>query len=218
MEDRTHPATKNMPAMFQIRDEWYEFSGNPRGKVRVLGKADESTYTQVKKMGDHPMIWTQEKYPRAIYTATGHDASDWQNTAFTTLIRDSLLWAAGRLGAPGDDGGTDGAVDVSGEAAADVPRDVAMTADAGSGGAPGSGGAEGPKPDSAVGSGGAGGSATGSGGATGSGSGGAGGTPTAGGGSSCRVAGEGTAADRGSASLLILIGLGLAARRRRRTS
>src|SRR5258708_16284310 len=37
IEDRTHPVTKNMPASFQIRDEWYEWSKNPRPAVRVLG-------------------------------------------------------------------------------------------------------------------------------------------------------------------------------------
>src|SRR5258708_793651 len=40
IEDRTHPVTKNMPASFQIRDEWYEWSKNPRPAVRVLGHAD----------------------------------------------------------------------------------------------------------------------------------------------------------------------------------
>jgi type 1 glutamine amidotransferase len=52
VEDRTHPATKNLPATFEVHDEWYEFNESPRGRVRVLATADESTYKQNKPMGD----------------------------------------------------------------------------------------------------------------------------------------------------------------------
>ncbi len=93
MEDRTHPATRNMPARFQILDEWYEWSKNPRPSVRVLGTADEQTYRQVRPMGDHPMIWACETYQRALYISIGHDASDWNNASYKILIRDALLWA-----------------------------------------------------------------------------------------------------------------------------
>ncbi len=88
MEDRTHPTTLNMPAMFQITDEWYEFSGNPRANVHVLGKADENSYRQVKPMGDHPMIWICDKFPRAIYIGTGH-ARRW-----TPRSRQQRTWPA----------------------------------------------------------------------------------------------------------------------------
>jgi type 1 glutamine amidotransferase len=94
MEDRTHPATKNMPATFQIWDEWYEFNKSPRPNVRVLGRADESTYTQNKPMGDHPMIWTNEHNNyRMIYICTGHDSSSFGNSAWTTLLHDAIMWA-----------------------------------------------------------------------------------------------------------------------------
>ena len=84
-----------MPARFQILDEWYEWSKNPRPSVRVLGTADEQTYRQVRPMGDHPMIWACETYQRALYISIGHDASDWNNASYKTLIRDALLWASG---------------------------------------------------------------------------------------------------------------------------
>jgi type 1 glutamine amidotransferase len=210
IEDRTHPATKNMPAMFRILDEWYEFSGNPRGRVRILGNADESTYKQVKPQGDHPMIWTQEKYPRAIYIATGHDASDWQNVAFTTLIRDSLLWAAGRLGTPADDGGTDGGADATSDSAADGP--VVAEVAVGTGGAPG-GGSGGATTDAATG-GGAGGS-VGSGGATVPASGGATGSGSTSSGG-CSYATGGLSTDGAGALLpLLLLAGGMALVRHR---
>jgi type 1 glutamine amidotransferase len=221
MEDRTQPMTRNMPAMFTITDEWYEFSGNPRANVHVLGRADENSYRQVKPMGDHPLIWICDKFPKAIYIGTGHDASDFQNAAWTGLLRDSLLWAAGRLADPSDggtdatdgpagDGGSDSAaeggggdgnsdaprVDAAADATVDASTEAAAAEVAGSGGATGSGGA----------------AATG--GASGS-----GGTKSSSDGCSCRVSaateGAGTTATPGLSSL-VLAGLGLVARRRRR--
>ena len=41
--------------------------------VYVLARADESTYKPNKPMGDHPMIWTNETYRRALYIGIGHD-------------------------------------------------------------------------------------------------------------------------------------------------
>lgn len=94
VEDRTHPATRNLPATFEMSDEWYEFNHSPRGQVRILAIADETTYTQHKPMGDHPVIWINEEYRRAIYIALGHDPSALTNQDYAVLLRDSLLWAA----------------------------------------------------------------------------------------------------------------------------
>jgi len=93
VEDRSHPATRNLPERFEFRDEWYEFSESPRERVRVLAVADESTYRQNKTMGDHPLIWVNESYRRAIYIAIGHDSYALANAHYLTLLRDSLLWA-----------------------------------------------------------------------------------------------------------------------------
>lgn len=94
VEDRTHPVTKNLPAKFEVQDEWYEWDKSPRGNVRVLASADESTYKQNKSMGDHPAIWVNEKFDRMVYIAIGHDASLCVDKNYTTLIRDAILWAS----------------------------------------------------------------------------------------------------------------------------
>jgi type 1 glutamine amidotransferase len=94
VEDRRHPATRNLPAQFEISDEWYEFNGNPRDRARILATADEATYQQNKPMGDHPIVWSNERYRRAIYIAIGHDPSALTNEAYRILLRDSILWAA----------------------------------------------------------------------------------------------------------------------------
>lgn len=93
-EDRKHPATRNMPPTLQIMDEWYEFSASPRARVHVLATADESTYNTSTPMGDHPLIWSNEKFARMIYVGAGHDTSDWSNATYITLMRDAILWAA----------------------------------------------------------------------------------------------------------------------------
>ncbi|MCW3117679.1 MAG: ThuA protein [Chitinophagaceae bacterium] len=94
IEDHKHPVTKNLPDRFEVPDEWYEFNKSPRPNVRVLGTADESSYRQNKPMGDHPIIWTNEKYARMIYIGIGHDASLCSDKNFTILVRDAILWAA----------------------------------------------------------------------------------------------------------------------------
>jgi type 1 glutamine amidotransferase len=92
-EDRKHPAMKNMPATLQIIDEWYEFSSSPRPRVHVLATADEGSYKTSTPMGDHPLIWSNQKYPRMIYVGAGHDTSDWSNPTYVMMMRDALLWA-----------------------------------------------------------------------------------------------------------------------------
>jgi type 1 glutamine amidotransferase len=96
VEDRTHPTTKNLPASFQLKDEWYEWKENPRPHVHVLCTADESTYTPVHRQGDHPIVWTNPSYPHTIYIGVGHDVSSLSNTNYVNLLRDSILWTAGR--------------------------------------------------------------------------------------------------------------------------
>lgn len=96
IEDRKHPATKNLPEKMEIEDEWYEWSKSPRENVRVLASADESTYTQKVAMGDHPLIWTNEKYPKTIYIGVGHAPSLLENEDYVMLLKNSILWGASK--------------------------------------------------------------------------------------------------------------------------
>jgi len=73
-----------------------DFDKSPRPNVRVLARADESTYKPNKPMGDHPMIWANEEYDRALYIGIGHDVTAWGDPHFAVLMRDAMLWAADR--------------------------------------------------------------------------------------------------------------------------
>ncbi len=97
IEDRSHPVTKNLPASFTIRDEWYEFNKSPRLNVHVLASADETSYKPSKPMGDHPIIWTNPQYNRVLYIGIGHDKSICSDPNFTILMRDAILWAASKV-------------------------------------------------------------------------------------------------------------------------
>lgn len=94
IEDSLHPVTKNLPAKFEISDEWYEFDKSPRPKVHVLAVADESSYKQNKPMGDHPIIWTNENFQRMVYIGIGHDASLCLDRNFEMLVGNAILWAS----------------------------------------------------------------------------------------------------------------------------
>ncbi|MDP4248719.1 MAG: ThuA domain-containing protein [Bacteroidota bacterium] len=99
IEDHKHPAMEHLPEKLEISDEWYEYNKSPRAHVRVLATADESTYKQNKPMGDHPIIWTNERYRRMIYIGIGHDPSILNNEGYDHLLRDAILWA-GSSGMP----------------------------------------------------------------------------------------------------------------------
>ncbi|MEO7990826.1 MAG: ThuA domain-containing protein [Chryseolinea sp.] len=74
------------------------YDKSPRSNVHVIASVDESTYAPDSeiKMGDHPVIWTNEKFAtRNIYIFMGHSPDLFSNSAYTTLFRNSIFWAAG---------------------------------------------------------------------------------------------------------------------------
>jgi type 1 glutamine amidotransferase len=100
VEDASHPCFKGVPPSFVVdEEEWYTYDRDPRPNVHVLARVDESSYTPPSdiKMGDHPVIWTNEKMKaRNIYFQIGHHPSLFDNDNFKRMLRNSILWAAGR--------------------------------------------------------------------------------------------------------------------------
>jgi type 1 glutamine amidotransferase len=99
VEDSTHPCMKGIPGSFIInRDEFYTYNKTPRPAVHVIASADESSYMPPSsiKMGDHPVIWSNEKVAaRNLYIFMGHSPDLFQNEAYTRLFRNAIFWAAG---------------------------------------------------------------------------------------------------------------------------
>src|SRR4029450_4910708 len=98
VEDQSHPCMKGVPESFVIsKEEWYTWDRTPRPNVHVLASVDEATYAPDSeiKMGDHPVIWTNEHVAaRNVYIFMGHGPDLLENKAFTTILRNSVLWAA----------------------------------------------------------------------------------------------------------------------------
>jgi aryl-phospho-beta-D-glucosidase BglC (GH1 family)/type 1 glutamine amidotransferase len=100
VEAPAHPCMKDVPESFTIeREEWYTYDRSPRDNVRVLASVDEASYSPGSNvvMGDHPVIWTNENVPaRNVYIFMGHGPDLFENRAFTTILSNSILWAASR--------------------------------------------------------------------------------------------------------------------------
>ena len=98
IEDPTHPIMKDVPASFSVKqDEWYIYNKSPRQNVKVLANVDESTYVpdSPKKMGDHPVIWTNPSLKaRNVYIFMGHSPNLFENEAYKTLFRNAIFWAS----------------------------------------------------------------------------------------------------------------------------
>ncbi|WP_369226328.1 ThuA domain-containing protein [Streptomyces sp. R39] len=98
VEDHDHPATRHLPAAWDFADEWYDFRDSPRGRVRVLLSADETSYDGGGMGDDHPLAWCREQGAgRVFYTALGHAREAYRDPAFLAHVRGGLAWTA-RLG------------------------------------------------------------------------------------------------------------------------
>ncbi|TDC20140.1 ThuA domain-containing protein [Streptomyces sp. 8K308] len=95
VEDHDHPATAHLGDRWEFTDEWYNFTTNPRGRVRVLASADETTYTGGRMGADHPLVWCHERAGgRSFYTALGHTSESFADPAFRRHLLGGLTWAA----------------------------------------------------------------------------------------------------------------------------
>lgn len=95
VEDRTHPATRHLPAVWEFTDEWYDFRANPRDAVRVLACADESSYDGGGMGADHPLVWCREQGAgRVFYTTLGHASEAYEDPDFRAHLLGGISWAA----------------------------------------------------------------------------------------------------------------------------
>jgi type 1 glutamine amidotransferase len=97
VEDRAHPATAHLPAVWKRTDEHYDFRTNPRATARVLATLDESTYSGGKMGADHPITWCKPVQDgRSFYTGLGHTKASYAEPAFRQLLLGAIRYAAGR--------------------------------------------------------------------------------------------------------------------------
>jgi uncharacterized protein len=106
VEDRSHPATRDLPESIVHEEEWYSFDQSVRAKgYNVLATVDESTYQprlrfvgqdrDLRMGADHPVIWSHcVGRGRAFYSALGHQAKSYELPEMEKLLAGAIAWAA----------------------------------------------------------------------------------------------------------------------------
>lgn len=102
--DRTHPATRELPAKWVRTDEWYSFDRVPSGHdTRILATLDEASYEpfpeRVRMGKPHPIMWTRcIGRGRVLFSALGHKAETYSEPLHQALIDGAIRWATRREG------------------------------------------------------------------------------------------------------------------------
>jgi type 1 glutamine amidotransferase len=99
-EDPSFPATRHLPAIFKLTDEFYQVKNFSREKSRVLLRLDTSklppNQTLLKKDGDFPLAWARMYGKgRVFYASFAHDAKTWDNPDVYHMYFEALRWALG---------------------------------------------------------------------------------------------------------------------------
>jgi uncharacterized protein len=99
-EDQAFPATRHLPATFNLAEEFYQPSDYSRDKIRVLLRLDVSKMPATAELrrtdGDFPLAWAKTYGKgRVFYSAFGHAASTWDHPDVYRMYFEALRWALG---------------------------------------------------------------------------------------------------------------------------
>lgn len=96
VEDDSHPVLEGVDTKFVLPDdEWYTYDRSPRPNVRVLASVNEDSYIPASdvKMGDHPVIWTNEAFKaKNVYLQFGHSPKLLDNDSFKKVFSNAIDW------------------------------------------------------------------------------------------------------------------------------
>jgi type 1 glutamine amidotransferase len=111
-EDRTNPATAQLPSTWLTIDELYNFEHNPRADVHTLLSLNEASYQRSLNSGnaatnpltlmggDHPISWCQQfDGGREFSLILGHDRAQYYRDSFTRILLEGIKWTAGQTAA-----------------------------------------------------------------------------------------------------------------------
>jgi type 1 glutamine amidotransferase len=102
IEDKVHPATRELPEVWKRSDEWYSFEKSPRSAgYSVLATLDEKSYDNKSMFGrdlamgdDHPIAWWHcVGKGRVFYSAMGHHADAYAETEYQKMLLGAMKWA-----------------------------------------------------------------------------------------------------------------------------
>ncbi|HUX67458.1 MAG TPA: ThuA domain-containing protein [Terriglobales bacterium] len=101
VEDRSFPATRFLPPVFNFRDEMYQNKGINRDEVDVLLRLDVSHLdTRQANIelhnGDFPLAWSKSYGKgKVFYCALGHHRTVWDIPDVQRIYFEALRWALG---------------------------------------------------------------------------------------------------------------------------
>ncbi|MEO6229454.1 MAG: ThuA domain-containing protein [Ferruginibacter sp.] len=94
--DRKNISTKHLPAVWERKDEWYNFK-NMNPDVKVLITIDETSYNGGKNGANHPMAWYHEyDGGRAFYTELGHTLESYGEQEYLDHLLGGIKYALRR--------------------------------------------------------------------------------------------------------------------------
>ncbi len=102
IEDRSHMATREMPAEWVRTDEWYSFEKSPRREgYNILATLDEKSYEPKGMFGkdlsmgeDHPIMWWHcVGRGRVFYSALGHQPEAYAEPKYAAVLLGAVKWA-----------------------------------------------------------------------------------------------------------------------------
>jgi uncharacterized protein len=99
-EDPAFPATRNLPQVFNLTDEFYQAQAYSRDKIRVLLRLDVSKMPPNPEVhrtdGDFPLAWAKMYGKgRVFYSSLGHAATTWDNPDVYRMYFEALKWSLG---------------------------------------------------------------------------------------------------------------------------
>lgn len=101
VEDRTFPATRHLPAKFEVTDEIYQFRNWDRTKCRVLMTVD-TTSVDLNKKGvkrtdkDFGIAWVKQYGKgRVFMNSLGHNNQVWDRQDIQKVWLEGIKWAMG---------------------------------------------------------------------------------------------------------------------------
>lgn len=101
VEDREHPATRDLPEHFTVHDEIYTHRDQSRENTHVLMRLDPASVDMTKAAGhrddgDIAMAWCHSfGAGRVFYTGLGHDTPTWSDQRFHKHLLGGIQWALG---------------------------------------------------------------------------------------------------------------------------
>lgn len=97
-EDPSFPATRHLPPVFNLTDEFYQVKNFSREKSRVLLRLDTSKLPPnsnlINKNGDFPLAWAKMYgNGRVFYASFAHDAKTFDNPDIYHMYFEAIMWA-----------------------------------------------------------------------------------------------------------------------------